>query len=148
MWYFVSMWSHLMSWLYPYAREDENCGRHRFRRLVGVRVGVSSTRNKLVLRRRLRNLNLKSQFSIFDSFQIFAFIFAIFWSLWALKWAWKIFFGSIVGIDEINTFQLQFLSYRQNCWSHGFGRFVGVRVGVAPCWHKLVGRGKLFLSQS
>jgi len=36
---------------------------------VGVRVGVEYSRNKLALRTRLRNLNLKSQFSIFDSFR-------------------------------------------------------------------------------
>jgi len=36
---------------------------------VGVRVGVAYSRNKLVLRSRLRNLNLVSPFSIFDSFQ-------------------------------------------------------------------------------
>jgi len=47
--------------------------------------------------------------------------------------AWQTFFESIVGIDENNTFQLQFLSYRKNCGSPSFGRFVGVRVGVAPC---------------
>jgi len=33
------------------------------------RVGVAYSRNKLALRIRLRNLNLKSQFSIFDSFR-------------------------------------------------------------------------------
>jgi len=36
-----------------------------------------------------------------------------------------------IGIDETNTFQLKFLFYHQNCGSHSFGRFVGVRVGVA-----------------
>jgi len=41
----------------------------RFSRFVGVRVGVASSRNKLALRLRLRNLNLKSQISIFDSFR-------------------------------------------------------------------------------
>jgi len=46
-----------------------NCGRHSLRRFVNVRVGVAYSRNKLALRTRLRNLNLKSQFSIFDSFR-------------------------------------------------------------------------------
>jgi len=36
---------------------------------VGVRVGVAYSRNKLALRTRLRNLNLRSHFSIFDSFR-------------------------------------------------------------------------------
>jgi len=43
-----------------------NCGHHRFGRLVGVRVGVAYSRNKLALRTRVRNLSLKSQFSIFE----------------------------------------------------------------------------------
>jgi len=37
-----------------------------FGRLVGVRVGVAYSSNKLSLRTTLRNLNLKFQFSIFD----------------------------------------------------------------------------------
>jgi len=37
--------------------------------VVGARVGVAHSRNKLALRTGLRNLNLKSQFSIFDSFR-------------------------------------------------------------------------------
>jgi len=36
---------------------------------VGVRVGVAYSRTKHALVTRLRNLNLKSQFSIFDSFR-------------------------------------------------------------------------------
>jgi len=46
-----------------------NCGRHRFGQFVGVRVGVAFSRDKLALRSRLRDLNLKSQFSILDSFR-------------------------------------------------------------------------------
>jgi len=42
-----------------------NCGLHSFGRIVGV----TYSRYKLALRARLRNLNLKSQFSIFDSFR-------------------------------------------------------------------------------
>jgi len=38
-------------------------------RLVGVRVGVAYSCNKLALRTKLRNPNLKSQFSLFDSFR-------------------------------------------------------------------------------
>jgi len=45
------------------------CGRHRLGRLGGVRVGVAYSRNKLALRSRLRNLHLRSPFSIFDSFR-------------------------------------------------------------------------------
>jgi len=47
----------------------ENCGRHRLRRFLGVRVGVAYSRAKLALHTKLRNLNLKSQFLIFDSFR-------------------------------------------------------------------------------
>jgi len=36
---------------------------------MGVRVGVANSRNKLALRTRLRNLNLRSHFSVFDSFR-------------------------------------------------------------------------------
>jgi len=38
-------------------------------RFVGVRVCVAYSRSKLALRTRLRNLNLKSQFSILNSFR-------------------------------------------------------------------------------
>jgi len=63
---------------------------------VGVRVSVAYSRNKLALRKRLRNLNLKSLISIFDSFRdtrvhindFFKFV----GGLWALKWAWKTWF--------------------------------------------------------
>jgi len=61
---------------------------------MDVRVGVAYFRNKLALRTRLRNLNLRSHFSIFDSFRdirvhtydFFKFV----GSLWAFKWAWHI----------------------------------------------------------
>jgi len=36
---------------------------------VGVKVSVAYSRNKLALRTRLRNLNLKTQLSIFESFR-------------------------------------------------------------------------------
>jgi len=38
-------------------------------KIVGVTVGVACSRNKLKLGTSLPNLNLKSQFSIFDSFR-------------------------------------------------------------------------------
>jgi len=48
--------------------------------------------NKLALRTLLRNLNLKSQFSIFDSFRdicVHSYDFLEFvGGLWALEWAW------------------------------------------------------------
>jgi len=47
----------------------ENCGRHRFGRFVDIRVGVAYSRNKLALRTRLRNPNLRSHFSIFNNFR-------------------------------------------------------------------------------
>jgi len=53
--------------------------------------------------------------------------------LWALEWAWQTFLGQSIGIDKNSTFQLKFLFYHQNCRSPSFGRFVGVRVGVALC---------------
>jgi len=71
--------------------KHESCDRHRFGRFVGVRVGVAYSRNKLALRARLRNLNLRSQFSIFDSFRdihvhTYDFLRSV-GGLWALKWA-------------------------------------------------------------
>jgi len=67
----------------------------------------------LALRRRLRNLNLRSHFSIFDSFRyirvhIYDFLKFV-GGLWAFKWAWKTFLGQSIGIAENNTFQLKFL---------------------------------------
>jgi len=69
---------------------------------VGVRVG-----NKLALRTRLRNLNLRSKFSTFYSFRdicVHTYDFLKFVDgLWTLKWAWQ-----SIGIDWNNTFQLKF----------------------------------------
>jgi len=45
-----------------------NCGHHRFGWFVDVKVGMASLCNKHALRTRLRNINLKSQFSNFYSF--------------------------------------------------------------------------------
>jgi len=58
---------------------------------------------------------MKSQFSIFDIFQISA------WKLMIFEvFGWYgIFLGHSIGIDENNTFQFKFLSIL-NCWSHGF----------------------------
>jgi len=56
--------------------KHENCGRYRLGRLVGVRVGVAHSRNKLALRTRLRNLNPNSLYLILS--EITAFILTIF----------------------------------------------------------------------
>jgi len=60
-------------------------------------MGVAYSRNKLALRTMLRNFNLKSQFSIFDSLRdihIYDFLKFV-GSLWPLKWTWQTFFSSI-----------------------------------------------------
>jgi len=65
---------------------------------------VAYSRNKRALRTRLRNLNLRSQFSIFDSFQdihVHTYDF--------LKFVCG-FLDQSVGIDKNNTFQLKFFS--------------------------------------
>jgi len=98
-------------------------------RFLRVRVGVVYSRNELALRLRLRNLNQKSQFSIFDIFwdirvHIYDFLKFV-GGLRAFKWAWQSFFESSIGIDETNTIQ------QKNCGRHRFGRLVGVGVGVA-----------------
>jgi len=71
-------------------------------------VGVAYWRNKLALRTRLRNLNLRSHFSTFDSFRDIRVHINDFLKfvgvLWALKWAWQ-----SIGIDEDNTFRLKFV---------------------------------------
>jgi len=74
---------------------------------------VAYSCNKIALHTTLRNLNLKSQFSIFDSFRdirvhsydLLKFV----GGLWALKWAGNLFVGSIDRYYENNTFQLKFL---------------------------------------
>jgi len=43
----------------------------------------------------------------------------------------KLLLGQSIGIVETNTFQLQFCFQHENCGSHRFGRFVGVKVGVS-----------------
>jgi len=53
---------------------------------VSVRVGVAYSHDRLAQRTRLQNLNLKSQFSIFDSFRVHTCDFLKFvGGLWALK---------------------------------------------------------------
>jgi len=47
----------------------DETNKFQLKRFVGVRVGVAYLRIKLVLRSSLRNLSLKSQFSIFDIFR-------------------------------------------------------------------------------
>jgi len=49
-------------------------------------VGFAYSRNKLALRTRTRNLKLKSQFSIFDSFRDIRVQIYGFWDLW---WSWQ-----------------------------------------------------------
>jgi len=43
----------------------------------------------------------------------------------------NLFFDQSIGIDETNTFQLKFFIKHENCGRHRFGRFVGVKGGVA-----------------
>jgi len=67
---------------------------------VAITVGAAYSRNKLALRTRLRNLNLRSHFSMFDSFrdirvQIYDFF--------------KFGIDISIGIDKNNTFQLKFV---------------------------------------
>jgi len=76
---------------------------------MGVRLGVANfclgqsigiDENKLSLRKKLRNLRnliLKSQFSIFDSFRSYIRFFEVLIvsGLWALSERGKLFFGSI-----------------------------------------------------
>jgi len=80
---------------------------------VGVKVCVAYSRNKRALRTRLRNLNFRSRFSIFDCFRdIDVHIYDILkfvGGLWALKSA---FLDRWIGIDKNNTFQLQYSSIK------------------------------------
>jgi len=71
---------------------------------------VVYSRNKLALRTRLRNLNLKSQFSILDSFRDIRVHINGFLKFVGVKVGVANFFlGQLVGIEENNTFQLKFL---------------------------------------
>jgi len=85
----------------------------RFSRFVGVRVGVAYSCNKLALRIKLRNLNLKSQFSIFDSFRdIHSYLrfFEVCGRFMGVRVGVANFFlDQSIGIDENTTFQLKFL---------------------------------------
>jgi len=70
---------------------------------------VAYSRNKLSLRTRLRNLNLKFQFSIFDSFRdIYVYIYDFF-EFVGVKVGVAFFLGQSIGTDENNTFQLKFV---------------------------------------
>jgi len=78
-------------------------------RFVGVIVGVAYSRNKLALRIRLRNLNLKSQFDNFRDIHVHIYDFLKFvGGFWTLGWAWQTFLGQSIGIDGNITFQLKF----------------------------------------
>jgi len=52
------------------------------------------------------------------------------------------FLDQSIGIDETNTFKLKFLILHENCWRHRFGRFVGVKVGVANILGQSIGFDK------
>jgi len=81
-------------------------------------------RNKLAL----RNLNLRSHFSIFDSFRDIRVHIYDFLKFVGGLGRVKLFLGQSICIDKTNTFHLKFLFQYQNCRSHSFGWFVGVRV--------------------
>jgi len=76
-------------------------------------VGVAYSRNKLALGTKLRNLDLKAQFSIVDSFRdihVHTYDFLKFvGGLWAVCGRGKFFLDQLIGIDENNTFKLKFL---------------------------------------
>jgi len=63
-------------------------------------------RNKLALRTRLRNLNLRSHFSTFDSFRYIRVHIYVFLKFVGVA---NFFLGRSIGINENNTFQLKFL---------------------------------------
>jgi len=71
---------------------------------------VAYSRNKLELRTRLRNLNLKSQLSIFDSFRdvrVQTYDYLKF--LGAKVGVPNFLLGQSIGIDDNNTFRLKFV---------------------------------------
>jgi len=76
---------------------------------VGVRVGVAYSRNKLALRTRLRNPNLKSKCYVFYRFRDIRVHMDEFMKFVGGLWAWQTFLVQSIGIDENNTFQLKFL---------------------------------------
>jgi len=77
---------------------------------VDVREGVAYSRNNLALRLRLRNLNLRSQFSIFGFFRDIRLNIYDFFKFVGVKEGVESFFlGQSIGIDGNNTFQLKFL---------------------------------------
>jgi len=83
----------------------ENCGRQGFGRIVGARVDVTYLRNKLTLRTRLWNINLKSQFFIFNSLRdIRVYIYDFFKFVGVKVGVENFFLGQSIGIDENNTF--------------------------------------------
>jgi len=68
---------------------------------------VAYSLNKVALRTMLRNINLKSIFSIFDSFRD---ICVHKYDFFKFVWAWKTFFlGQSIGIDEHNTFNIFYI---------------------------------------
>jgi len=75
---------------------------------VGDRQGVAYSREKFVLLTRLRNLNLRSKFSVFDSFRDIRVHIYDFLRFVGVIVGVANFFQSI-GTDEKNIFQLKFL---------------------------------------
>jgi len=68
-------------------------------------VGVAYSRNKLALRTRLRNLNLRSPFSISDSFRYIRVHTYVFLKFVGVKvGAANFFLDQSIGINENNTF--------------------------------------------
>jgi len=70
------------------------------------------SRNKHALRARLRNLSLRSQFSVFDSFRdihVHTSIYDFLRFVGVRVGVANFFLDQSIGIDETNTFQLNFL---------------------------------------
>jgi len=63
-------------------------------------VGVAYSCNKLALRTRLRNLNLRSHFSVFDSLRDIRVHIYDFLKFVGGLGAWQTFLGQSIGIDE------------------------------------------------
>jgi len=72
---------------------------------------VAYSRDKLALHTRLRNLNLKSQFSIFDSFR----------SIRVHIYEFLKFLSQSMGTHGTNTFQLKFFSSMKFVGTTGLG---------------------------
>jgi len=76
-------------------------------KIEGVRVGVAKLRYKLAVRTRLRNLNLKSQFYIFDSFR---YVRVYIYDFFEVCGRCKLFFASINRYGRTIQFTYNFYS--------------------------------------